>query len=194
MDLPMMVYEGAKQLSRVEYRQPIAVDRLLEWTYRQQLADIGGGTAAAGSGVWEMIQMLGTRVDVSGYATRMVGGCGGVHEDALIVHERLSGVLRPPEAGLVIRHARTGSVPEAHAPPVRRWRREPVARVAGRGAYQFCPTELLPLDADIAFDRMIYDQWRAALVVVAEALEDQPLRRWLVGMPSAPGQPWCLTP
>ena len=171
--------------------QPIDIERLLIWTYRDQKADVvignGGGlfdqegamdgriayrTSADGVATIARIGLLGTRVDGGG------ASASHLHPDAEAVHAAVM-ALPLDTALLIMRHARAASRPdsEVFAPP----RAVPV--LDGRGRilierapwdknrnYGACKVEWIvpPVSPDVI--RLEYALWRRSLALLAMAL------------------------
>lgn len=197
-------------------RQPIDVEQLLVWTYRDQRADVvirrGAGlhtlealadgvevttTSACGCASVARIAELGVRVDSSGR------DAGALHPDAEVIHlavmqltEKLAGL---PLWRLVIHHASMNERPDPMVGVVPRPRpyRHPVngeVRIEGKdrnGRYGYCPISYQPSDASIRAAREEYAAWHACLVWLVETLRIDPrLTRWHPMPPAAPAEPW----
>jgi hypothetical protein len=175
----------------IETRQPIDIEALLVWTYRDQRADrvlkMAGGmyaqedaldgrevvrTSADGVAAVQKIGLLGTRVDGGGPSN------GALHPDAEIVHQAVT-ELATPAAMMVSRHARAASRPDSMPIPTPR----PVRQVSvnGRtklayapwdknGNYGWCPIAWTVSPTTIDAVHAEYALWRRVLVVLALAL------------------------
>jgi len=174
-----------------DLREPVDIERLLVWTYRDQRADkvlaASSGLLAAeaaldghgryltsGDGVATMARIgaLGVRVDGGGPSS------GALHQDAEVVHEAVT-MLGKIEAHLVIEHARAASRPDQIEiiPP----RAYAVRNRLGRATieyedwdrnrnYGFCSVQwtVAPTTAEVVF--LEYAMWWRALDALAVAL------------------------
>lgn len=197
-------------------RQPIPMDRLLVWTYRDQRADVViargvglhgleaaadgveiHGSSSCGCAAVARIAELGVRVDRLGHDR------GDLHPDAELVHRavmELGGkVAGLPVAHLVIRCASRGEVPDAmvgEVPQARPYIHEANGTVKvtwldkGRD-YGFCPIAWSPSWAEIDAAREEYRVWWSAVRALAFALAgDGRLTRWHPLLPEARAEPW----
>lgn len=207
---------SARALVSRPARQPIPMDRLLVWTYRDQRADvvIGRGvglhgleaaadgvtiqaSSACGCAAVARIAELGVRVDSLGRDR------GDLHPDAELVHRaviKLGGkVAGLPVAHLVIRCASRGEVPDAmvgERPQARPYLHavNGSVRVDGKdanGRYGWCPISWSPSWSEIVAARDEYGVWLSAVRALAFALASEPrLMRWHPLPPEAPAEPW----
>jgi hypothetical protein len=191
-----------------DLRQPVDIERLLTWTYRDQRADKvlaapsglldaeaaldgHGRYLTSGDGVASMARIgaLGVRVDGGGPSS------GALHPDAEIVDEAVT-MLGKIEAHLVITHARGASRPDQiEIVPPRAWA---VRNRRGRATveyedwdrnhnYGFCPVQwtVAPTTAEVV--SLEYAVWWRALDALAVALSgDGRLTRHRPLRPAAP--------
>ena len=196
-------------------RQPIDMEDLLVWTYRDQKADLvirrGAGlhtlealadgvevhgVSACGCASVSRIAELGVRVD------RSAPDQGALHPDAETVHravmrldDRVHGL---PRSRLVIVNAGRAERPDAmvgEVPrpiPVLNRKGEPSVVFSDAGKrYGTCPVDYQPSATMILTAREEYTAWHAALRLLAMALQHEPkLTRWYPLAPAAPEAPW----
>jgi hypothetical protein len=195
-------------------RQPIDIEDLLVWTYRDQRADVvierGIGLfdqegeadgivkqREAACGVLAVARscLLGGRVDGGGRSA------GALDEDAELVHravmrltDRVQGL---PRWRLVIQNAARSERPDAMVTavprPVALLQRDgrPVVNWSDKGKrYGSCPVEYAPSAALILAAQAEYAAWHSALMLLALALQSERLSRWFPLRPSAPARPW----
>jgi hypothetical protein len=195
-------------------RQPIDIEDLLVWTYRDQRADVViergiglHGLEAAADGVPSFqvsacgcaavarIGELGVRVDQHGR------GAGALDEDAELVHravmrltDRVQGL---PRWRLVIQNAARGERPDAMVTavprPVALLQRDgrPVVNWSDKGKrYGSCPVEYAPSAALILAAQAEYAAWHSALMLLALHLQSERLVRWFPLRPAASPRPW----
>lgn len=187
----------------------IDVERLVEWTYRVQMADRQSGLGLYTASQVEAERRRGWRVGELGrqafdYASLGLDVDGGryaelnarLHVDAALVHERVLG-LASHAAALLIWHGRTGGRPEVDVPvavlrPVLREGRPRRAVVeATADGLKYCP---LDVDGDAqtwGLSHATYQAWHAGLVglvasLAASARDGKPLRDHAVTGPRAP--------
>lgn len=206
---------GAQRMAR-PVRQPIAIERLLVWTYREQRADvvIGRGvglhgleaaadgvaiqaSSACGCAAVARIAELGVRVDSLGRDR------GDLHPDAEVVHSAVMSMTGKvnglPIAHLVIASASRGEAPDCMLGEVPRARPymhavNGTVRVDWLDAnrrYGVCPITWVPSWAEIDAKRAEYRAWWTALRVLAFALSSHPrLTRWHPLLPEVALEPW----
>ncbi|MBS7789262.1 hypothetical protein KTR66_04615 [Roseococcus sp. SDR] len=211
--MDMVVAQSAR--ASALQRQPIDIEDLLVWTYRDQRADVvierGIGlfdqegeadglvrqrSSACGVLAVARNALLGWRVDGGGRSA------GGLHEDAELVHRavmQLTGRVQGlPHWRLVIQNAARAERPDAMVREVPR----PVPRMHRDGRvlvewsdkgkrYGTCPVEYAPSAALILAAQAEYTAWHSALMLLALALQvERKLTRWFPLRPAAPATPW----
>lgn len=208
--------EAARAGAGMARLEPIDVEELLVWTYRDQRADvvIGRGVglhgleaaadgialqavSACGCAGVARIAELGVRVD------RMGRDAGALHPDAELVHQVVSALTGKvnglPHAQLLIRHAARGGRPDelvCAVPRAMPYLHEARGTVRvewldTKRRYGFCPISWQPSAAMIAAAREEYSAWWHALRLVAFCLmREARMVRWRALMPAAPARPW----
>jgi hypothetical protein len=195
--------------------QPIDIEALLVWAYREQKADVvisrgvglhGLEAEADGVAIYAVsncgcasvarIAELGVRVDRAGR------DAGALHPDAEIVHravmrltDRVQGL---PRWRLVIQNAARGERPDAmvrevpRPVPILQRDGRPVVHWTDKGKrYGSCPIEYAPSAALILAAQAEYAAWHSALLLLALALQSEGgLSRWYPLRPEAPATPW----
>lgn len=195
--------------------QPIDIEALLVWAYRDQKADVvisrGVGlhgleaaadgvasyaSSACGCAAVARIAELGVRVDQAGR------DAGALHPDAEVVHravmrltDRVNGL---PRWRLVVQNAARGERPDAMVGEVPRpiplLQRDgrPMVNWTDKGKrYGSCPVEYAPSAAMILAAQAEYAAWHAGLRLLALALQHEGgLTRWYPLQPEASAAPW----
>ncbi len=206
--------EVSRKLSR-DHRNPrelVTIEHLLEWTYRQQKAQVYAGRGIglyegerAAQGVeWfghssdgvaaiERIAETGGRIDVSG------SDMGWLDDDAAAVHEVASGVV---DGMLVIRQAEIGGRPDwrpisrPRVTPIIDHRGKPEVRywqeIGERDYGRYCPVIVLNSMDEVQHVREVYARWALAVIDVRRRLinADRALRRHRLDQTVPPVAPW----
>ena len=192
----------------IDLRDPVDIERLLVWTYRDQRADVVIGlgmrffeqeaamdgrtryaTSTDGITALQRVGALGTRVDGGG------ASAAALHPDAEVVHDAVM-MLDRHLAMMVIEHARASSRPDQtaivppRAHPVLNRLDRPTVRYDGWDSgrhYGWCPVDwtVAPTTAEVV--RLEYATWRRALLLLTVALSrDGRLARHRAMAPAAP--------
>ena len=177
--------------------KPIDIERLLHWTYREELVK-GGDIVSSSFGIIIRLGQLGTVVDDQ-FEThgKLPPIFGEPHADARIVDHHVQ-QLPYPAKPLVILHASAGTRPNWYAQPIRVLPMRDGSRVRivgeckGRDRYSlgsYCPLKFDPPLATVAHARAEYAVWFGALVHLAVVLTGR-LAEHVATYPAASAQPW----
>ncbi|MBS7792178.1 hypothetical protein KTR66_19420 [Roseococcus sp. SDR] len=205
----------AASLRPAPQRQPIDIERLLVWVYRDQRADVvidrgaglyeaeaaldgvaGSYVSVCGCAAVARIQALGVRVDRQGR------DAGALDPDAEVIHravmqlsDRVAGL---PRSRLVIQNAATASRPDAMVDEVPR--PIPILNREGRPAVEWldkgrrfgvCRVDYQPSASAILAAREEYAAWHQALRLLAFVLQREPrVTKFHALSPAAPAAPW----
>lgn len=180
----------------------VDIERLLIWTYQNQVADQVTRRVMRGLAPQGYASTMGAVVRQGLLGCRIDGGLGVVtcaddlHPDAEAVHDA---VLSLPSlaCGLVIMHAKAGTRPDWMEGVVQRLR--PVRMPSGKPLVEYwdrerrkpayCHIELYPSDESIRFARGVYLEWWDALDHLSFVVEGRLTERRAVG-PECPREPW----
>ena len=174
----------------------IEIEKLLQWTYCDELTKGGDTSSASNFGIMLSYAELGTRIDDQlGPFMKLPPIFGEPHADALEINRLVYRMANPARA-LIIMHARMKTRPDWHPEPIRIFpvrngsKVHIVGECKGRNRYttgSYCPLRYEPTLSDVEHARNEYRAWHAGLLSLVKDLQ---LTEHIATPPDAAPEPW----